>query len=92
MVKLTLYNDADIVVNADLIESVERTPDTLISLTTGKKVMVKESVEDVIGKVIAYRRLILSDCGLQISDCRLDPKSEISNPKSQIAEGSETWT
>ena len=58
MVKLTLYNDADIVVNADMIESVERTPDTLISLNTGKKVMVKESVEDVISKVIAYRRLI----------------------------------
>lgn len=57
MIKLTLYNDADIVVNADLIESVERTPDTLISLTTSKKVMVKESVEDVISKVIAYRRL-----------------------------------
>jgi flagellar protein FlbD len=58
MIKLTLYNEADIVVNADMIECVERTPDTLISLTTGKKVMVKESVEDVIGKVIAYRRLI----------------------------------
>ena len=58
MVKLTLYNDADIVVNADLIESVERTPDTLISLTTGKKIMVKESVEDVISSVVAYRRQI----------------------------------
>jgi flagellar protein FlbD len=58
VIKLTLYNDADLVVNADMIESVEKTPDTIISLTTGKKVMVKESVEDVVGKVIAYRRLI----------------------------------
>ncbi len=58
MIKLTLYNDSDVIVNADLIEFVERTPDTLVSLTTGKKVMVKESVEDVIGKVVAYRRLI----------------------------------
>lgn len=58
MVKLTLFNDADVIVNADLIECVERTPDTLISLTTGKKVMVKETVEDVINKVITYRRLI----------------------------------
>jgi flagellar protein FlbD len=58
MIRLTLYNDADIVVNSDLIESVERTPDTLISLTTGKKVMVKESVEDVIDRVIAFRRQI----------------------------------
>ena len=36
------------ILNADLIEFIERTPDTLISLITGKKVMVKESVEDVI--------------------------------------------
>jgi len=58
MIKLTLFNDADVIVNADLIEFVERTPDTLVSLTTGKKVMVKESVEDVINKVISYRRLV----------------------------------
>lgn len=58
MIKLTLYNDSDVILNADLIEFVERTPDTLISLITGKKVMVKESVEDVISKVVSYRRLI----------------------------------
>ena len=58
MIKLTLFNDADVIVNADLIECVERTPDTLISLTTGKKVMVKESVEDVVNKVVAFRRQI----------------------------------
>ncbi len=58
MIKLTLYNNSDLVLNADLIECIEKTPDTIISLVTGKKVMVKESVEDVIGKVVAYRRLI----------------------------------
>jgi len=58
MIKLTLYNDADVIVNVDLIEFVERTPDTLISLTSGKKIMVKESVEDVINKAVSYRRLV----------------------------------
>jgi flagellar protein FlbD len=58
MIKLTLYNDADVIVNADLIESVERTPDTLITLTTGKKLMVRESVDDVITKVVFYKRLL----------------------------------
>jgi flagellar protein FlbD len=58
MIKLTLFNDSDVIVNADLIELVEHTPDTLITLLTGKKVMVKESVEDVIGKVVSYKRLI----------------------------------
>ena len=81
MVRLTLYNDADIVVNADMIESVERTPDTLISLTTGKKVMVKESVEDVVSKVIAYRRLISGN--VRLSGGRA---------KRTEMEGFETWT
>lgn len=58
MIKLTLYNDSDVILNADLIEFVERTPDTLLTLVTGKKVMVRESVEDVISKVVSYRRLI----------------------------------
>lgn len=84
MVRLTLYNDADIVVNADMIESVERTPDTLISLTTGKKVMVKESVEDVISKVIAYRRLIARNGRLFGSKGR--------NPLKTEMKGFETWT
>lgn len=58
MIKLTLYNDSDVIVNAELIETIEKTPDTIVSLVTGKKLMVKESVENVISKVIMYRRLI----------------------------------
>lgn len=42
--------------NAELIETLEATPDTIVSLTTGKKLMVVESVDQVIDKVMAYRR------------------------------------
>jgi flagellar protein FlbD len=56
LTKLAKQQDEKIVVNADLIEFVERTPDTLISTTTGKKFMVRESVEEVVEKVVAYRR------------------------------------
>jgi flagellar protein FlbD len=56
LTKLATQKEEKIVVNADLIEFVESTPDTLISTTTGKKLMVRESVEDVVQKVIAYRR------------------------------------
>jgi flagellar protein FlbD len=56
LTKLAKQQEEKIVVNADLIEFVERTPDTLISTTTGKKLMVRESVEEVIEKVVAYRR------------------------------------
>ena len=56
MIELTKLQNAKIVVNAELIEFVESTPDTLITTTTGKKLMVKESVDDVIRMVIAYKR------------------------------------
>ncbi len=56
MIGLTRINGRAVVVNAELIETVESTPDTVVSLTTGKKLVVLESPEDVIGKVINYRR------------------------------------
>jgi len=42
MIQVTRLNDTKLVINADLIEFVEEIPDTIISLTTGKKIMVKE--------------------------------------------------
>jgi flagellar protein FlbD len=55
MIKVTKLNGREIVVNADLIEFIESTPDTLISLTTGRKIMVLEEMDDVIGRAVAYR-------------------------------------
>lgn len=56
MIKVTKLNDAELVVNAELIEFVEKTPDTMISLVTGKKVMVKETPDQIIERVTRYRR------------------------------------
>ncbi len=56
MIKVTRLNGQLIVLNAELIEFVEEIPDTIISLTTGKKIMVKENAEEIIEKVIAYKR------------------------------------
>jgi len=56
MISLTKLNGQTMVVNAELIETVEKTPDTIIGLITGKKFMVKDSVEEVIQKVILYRQ------------------------------------
>ena len=44
------------VINAELIETVEKTPDTIIGLVTGKRFMVRESVEEVTVRVMDYRR------------------------------------
>jgi flagellar protein FlbD len=56
MIKLTQLNGHPIVVNSDLIEFVELTPDTLVSLTTGKKIMVRESDDEIVRLTAAYRR------------------------------------
>jgi len=48
--------DGELVVNADLIETVEATPDTVVTLTTGHKLIVEESVDEVIGRVIEFKR------------------------------------
>ena len=56
MIKVTRLNGQLIVVNADLIEFVEEIPDTILSLTTGKKIMVRENSDEIIEKVTTYRR------------------------------------
>lgn len=58
MIKLTRFRTSggEFVVNADLIETVEATPDTVITLTTGHKLIVQESVDDVVRLVINFKR------------------------------------
>jgi flagellar protein FlbD len=60
MIRLTRINRVPLVLNSDLIEHLEATPDTVIALTTGQKLMVLESAEEVVQKVIEFRRLIAS--------------------------------
>ncbi len=62
MVHLTKLHGEDIVVNAELIEYVESTPDTTITLTTGHKLMVRETIDVLVDKVIAYRRKVYGIC------------------------------
>ena len=60
MIKLTRLNHVPLIVNADLIEHIDMTPDTIVTLTSGQKFMVLESAEEVVEKVITYRRRLLS--------------------------------
>lgn len=59
MIKVSRINGKRFVVNCDLIELIEETPDTVITLTTGKKLVIKESVDEVIEKVIKFKRYTL---------------------------------
>ena len=60
MINLTAMNNKAFILNADHIEKVEEVPETLITLTNGKKYIVLESVEEVIEKVIRYKNKIVT--------------------------------
>lgn len=58
MIYLTKLNQVKFALNADLIETIEETPDTVISLVTGRKYIVMEPMEEVRNKCIEYKREI----------------------------------
>ncbi|WP_338035299.1 flagellar FlbD family protein [Halanaerobacter jeridensis] len=56
--KVTRLDDSEVVINADLIESVQATPDTVVKLTSGYTIIVQEDVDLIIDKVINYQRKV----------------------------------
>ncbi len=58
MIEVTRLNDKGLMVNCELIQFIEETPDTVITFTDGKKIVVKETKEELVSKVIAYKRKI----------------------------------
>lgn len=58
MIELEKLNGETVILNADLIEFIEVTPDTMVTLTTGRKIMVRDTVDEVVQKVIKYRRFL----------------------------------
>ncbi len=63
MIQVTRLNGKPIVVNAELIRFVEQTPDTLITLTSGDKLLVKEPMDEVVRRAIEYARSIRTNFG-----------------------------
>ena len=59
MIEVTKLNGKKLIVNAELIETIEETPDTVISFVTGKKIIVKESRQEVKNLVILYKQALL---------------------------------
>ena len=57
MIVLHRVNKQEFVLNADLIETLEATPDTLVTLTNGKKLLVSDGLGEVVRKVVEYRQL-----------------------------------
>ncbi len=61
MIEVTKINGTKVLINPDLIEMVEETPDTVIAFTTGRKIIVKESRQEVKNLVILYRKDIFAN-------------------------------
>lgn len=60
MIRLTRLNNQPLVINSDLIKSLESAPDTVLTLVTGEKIVVLESSDDVLEKIIDFRRKVLA--------------------------------
>ena len=63
MIKLTKFNSetnqkGEFVLNAEIIETIEETPDTVVTLVNSKKLLVDESMDDIVRRVMKYRRAL----------------------------------
>ena len=79
MIRLTRLNHVPMIVNADLIEHIDMTPDTVVTLTSGQKYMVLETAEEVVEKVIGFRRKLLSPDTARLTasqDLESEPQSK----------------
>ncbi len=56
MIKLTRLNGKEFFVNSDMIEFLESTPDTVITLSDDKKLIVKEPVTEVVDKIVRFKK------------------------------------
>ncbi len=58
MIRVTRMNNHSILLNSDLIEQIETVPDTTIALTTGQRLFVRESADEILARIIDFRRRI----------------------------------
>ena len=86
MIWLTRLNRLPLVLNSDLIEHIDVTPDTVITLTTGQILRVRESAEDVVRRIVEFRRRI---CGPDAEPAELCHTSESPGEHTDTAQSPE---
>jgi flagellar protein FlbD len=90
MIHVTKLNNEKCIVNSDLIELIEITPDTLLTLTTGRKLMIRESSDEVVERIIAYREkagLRLAHPGMLASGSRAKGDDEDDDEEDEPPKG-----
>jgi flagellar protein FlbD len=79
MIKVTRLNDSVLMINVEMIQSLQATPDTVITFTNHDRLMVKEPVEEISQRIVEYQRLVnpapgnTADNMLEI----MEPRAEI---------------
>lgn len=68
MIKVTRLNGKEYYINSDLIETIEETPDTIITLRDGKKYVVYETIEEIISRIVEFKRKVFCDEDYLIKD------------------------
>ncbi len=76
MISLCRLNGQEFILNAELIETLEATPDTVITLSNGKKIIVKNGLEEIIRKTVKYRQL----CNTAVQIVKRDGSNDSFNP------------
>jgi flagellar protein FlbD len=86
MIQLTRLNNQPLMVNSDLIKFVERAPDTVLTLVTGEKIVVLESADLILEKIISFRKSILAGPILQSTESPAQNTIEAASPGSVAGE------
>ncbi|MCD4786569.1 MAG: flagellar FlbD family protein [Candidatus Eremiobacteraeota bacterium] len=60
MIRLNRINNSEVIVNSDQIEIIEETPDLVLTLTSGKKIMVNQKLNEVIRMIVDYKSTIMA--------------------------------
>ena len=76
MITLRRLNGQEFILNADLIESIEATPDTIVTLSNGKKIIVKNTLEDIVRNTVKYKQL----CNTTVQIIKRDGSNDTFNP------------
>jgi flagellar protein FlbD len=76
MITLRRLNGQEFILNADLIETIEATPDTLVTLSNGKKIIVKNTLEEIVRNTVRYRQL----CNTTVQIVKRDGSNDTFNP------------
>jgi flagellar protein FlbD len=88
MIQLTRLNNQPLVVNSDLIKTIESAPDTVITLLNGEKIVVRETGEKVLARIVEFRRRVLDGLHMNYSGWT-SPGGEASEAKRNDPTGEE---